>query len=276
MADVLAVLADLPFGVLAVRLTGVAVFVVIVALISERAGPFFGAMIASLPLYTGPIYLFLALDHPPAYLARVAVASMPTCAVIPVYLLTYGLFARAGRSMPLSLVTALGVWFTCAFFVQLYDWSLAEALLFAIPVFSVALLLAPRFTDAVPRQAGRRTWLDLGIRVLLVTIVVGVVNVLSLFVPAQITGILSIMPTITTALIIVLHDRIGGPATAALLAHSIGGLIGMLLALTLVAASITAWGSAISLSIALAICVAWNLMLIALKRGFPFSRARTH
>ncbi len=275
MTEVLAALADLPFTALAVRMAAVAVFAVIVALISERVGPFFGAMVASLPIYTGPVYLFLALDHPPDYLARVAVASMATCAVTPIYLLIYGLFARAGRSMMASLSAGLGVWLLCAIFVQLYDWTLVEALLFAVPIFAVSLLLAPHFTDAVPLKAGERAWLDLVVRVLLVTLIVGVVNALSPFVPARLTGILSIMPTVTTSLILVLHGRIGGPATAALLAHSIGGLIGMLLAVTLVAATVVKWGPALSLSLALGISVAWNLMLIAAKQGRALFTRRT-
>ena len=274
VTDVLAALADLPFTALAVRMAAVAVFIVIVALISERVGPFFGAMVASLPVYTGPVYLFLALDHPPDFLARVATASVAAFAVIPIYLLIYGLLAHAGKSMLLSLAAGSAAWLACAVFVQLYDWSLPEALLFAVPIFSAALLLAPRFTDAVPLKAGARSWIDLVVRVLLVTIVVGIVNALSPFVPVQLTGILSIMPTVTTSLIVVLHNRIGGPATAALLAHSIGGLIGMLLAITLVAATVVSWGRALSLSLALAVSVSWNLMLIAAKHGRAFFTRR--
>ena len=274
MTDFLAALADLPLTALAVRMAAVAVFIVIVAVVSERVGPFFGAMVASLPVYTGPVYVFLALDHPPAFLAQVATASVAAFAVIPVYLLIYGLMAHAGRSMLLSLAASSEVWLAVAIFVQLYDWSLPEALLFAVPIFSAALLLAPRFMDAVPLKAGARSWIDLAVRVLLVTIVVGIVNAMSPFVPAQLTGILSIMPTVTTSLILVLHNRIGGPATAALLAHSIGGLIGMLLAITLVAATTELWGPAVSLSLALAISVSWNLMLIAAKHGRSIFRAR--
>lgn len=276
MTEFLAALADLPLTALVIRMAAVAVFIVIVALISERAGPFFGAMVASLPVYTGPVYLFLALDHPPEYLSRVAIASMATCGVIPVYLLIYGLLARAGHSMLLSLSVGLGAWLVCAIFVQLYDWTLTEAFLFAVPVFTVSLLLAPHFTDAVPREAGKRAWLDLAVRVLLVTLVVGIVNALSPFVPARITGILSIMPTVVTSLIVVLHGRIGGPATAALLAHSIGGLIGMLLAVTLVAATVVPWGPALSLSLALTISVSWNLMLIAARHGRALFNRRAH
>jgi len=269
-----AALTDLPIAQLAVRMASVAVFVILVALISERVGPFFGAMVASLPVYTGPVYLFLALDYPPEFLAQVAVASIAAFGLTPIYLLMYGLCARSGRSMLLSLSVALGAWLVCAVLIQFYDWSLVESLLFGIPIFAVGALLAPQFTNAMPLKAGERRWSDLLVRVLLVTLVVGTVNALSPFVPTQLTGILSIMPTVTTSLIVVLHGRIGGPATAALLAHSIGGMIGMLFAITLVAATVATWGPALSLSLALAISVAWNLMLIAVKHGRALFRRR--
>lgn len=274
MTDIWAILADLPLAALAVRMSAVAVFIVVVALISERTGPFFGAMVASLPIYTGPVFVFLALDHPPAFLQRVATASVAAFAVIPVYLLIYGSLAHAGRSMLLSLTAGLGAWLACAVFVQIYEWSLPEAVLFAIPIFAASLLLAPRFMNAVPLKASPRSWVDLFVRVLLVTIVVGIVNASSPYVPVQLTGILSIMPIVMTSLIVVLHNRIGGPAAAALFAHSIGGLIGMFAAITLVAATVVAWGPALSLSVALVICVSWNLMLIAAKRGALFPRRR--
>lgn len=267
MTDVLAVLADLPFGALAARMCAVALVVVTVALISERVGAFFGAMVASLPTYTGPLFVFLAMDFPPEHLARVSVAALAACGVIPVNILVYGLLARRGHSMMVSLLGAFAAWFACAIFVQLYDWSLIEALIFAIPIFAVALLLAPQFMDAIPLKAGQRSWIDLAVRVLLVTTVVGTVNASSPFLPAQLTGILSIVPIVTASLIIVLHDRIGGPATAALLAHTVGGLIGMLLALAFVGLTVVPWGPVLSLSVALAICVCWNLMLIVARQG---------
>jgi hypothetical protein len=248
-------------------MAAVAVFILIVALLSERVGPFFGAMVASLPVYTGPVYLFLALDHPPEYLARVTIGSVAACGVIPVFLLFYALMARAGHAMLPSLMVGLGAWLVCATFVQLYDWSLVEALLFAIPIYAVSLLLSRNFTDAAALKPTGRSWVDLPLRVLLVAGIAGIVTAMSPFVPAKLTGILSIMPTVTTGLIMVLHGRIGGLATAALLAHSVGGLIGMLLALTLVGATVVAWGPALSLSLALAISISWNLMLIAATHG---------
>ena len=58
------------------KMIATALFVVIIALISERIGPFFGAMVASLPIYSGPIYLVLAFEHTPDYLAQAALGSV--------------------------------------------------------------------------------------------------------------------------------------------------------------------------------------------------------
>jgi len=265
--DFLAALADVPFFALGVRMAAVAVFIIISALISERAGPFFGAMVASLPVYTGPVFLFLAIDHPPEFLAQVAVGSLGSCGVVPVFIILYALMARAGHGALPSLLVALVAWVSVAALVQLKDWSLVEALVFALPIYGVAILIGRSFTQAVALTPTGRSWRDLMLRVLMVTCVVGAVNAMSPFLPVKITGILSIMPTVMMSLILVLHGRIGGPATAALLIHAITGMVGMLLAVTLVGLTIVPWGPAASLSAGLAMSLSWNLTLIAIRQA---------
>jgi hypothetical protein len=263
----LAALGDVPFFALAVRMAAVAVFIVIGALISERAGPFFGAMVTSLPVYTGPVYLFLAIDHPPEFLAQVTVGSLGSCAVIPVFVVLYALMARAGHSALPSLLVALVAWVCVATIVQLKDWTLIEALVFALPIYGVTILIGRSFTQAVALTPTGRSWRDLMLRVLMVTCVVGAVNAMSPFLPVKVTGMLSIMPTVMMSLILVLHGRIGGPATAALLIHAITGMVGMLLAVTLVGLTIVPWGPAASLSAGLAMSLSWNLTLIAIRQA---------
>jgi hypothetical protein len=270
----LAALADVPFFALGVRMAAVAVFIVIGALISERAGPFFGAMVASLPVYTGPVFLFLAIDHPPEFLAQVAIGSLGSCGVVPVFVLLYALMARAGYSALPSLLVAMIAWFSIAAIVQLKDWSLIEALVFALPIYGVTILIGRSFTQAVALTPTGRSWRDLMLRVLMVTCVVGAVNVLSPFLPVKVTGVLSIMPTVMMSLILVLHGRIGGPATAALLIHAITGMVGMLFAVTLVGRTIVPWGPAASLSAGLATSLTWNLTLIAIRQAGRVLRDR--
>jgi hypothetical protein len=62
-------------------------------------------------------------------------------------------------------------------------------------------------------------------------------------------------------MMLILHPRIGGPPTAAVLANSAGGLMGLGIAIAALHVAASRFGSVIGLSLALAICVGWNLGL---------------
>ena len=255
-------LAGMPLEVLALRMTLVALFVVLVALVAERLGPFLGAMVASLPLYTGPVYLLLALEHEPAYIVAATVTSVAICGANPVFALIYALLART-QGVAVSLLGGLSAWAACGALVQARgEWSLVEALLFVAPIYSVALWLAQSFTRGVALRTAKRHWTDLVQRAIFVAALTGLVIVASRHVPAEVTGILSVMPILTTSLILVMHPRVGGPATAALLAHTLGGLVGMVVAFAAVNLSIPHLGLWPGLGLGLAITLAWNVMLI--------------
>lgn len=260
-----AILAGLPPEQLALRMLLVALFVVLVAVVAERLGPFLGAMVASLPLYTGPVYLLLALEHGPAYIAAATVTSVAICGANPVLVLVYALLARR-HNVAISLAGGLAGWIGCAFLVRSQTWSLAEALLFVTPIYAVAVWLAQGFTRGVaPRHAERR-WSDLALRAVLVALLTGIVVVASRHLPPEVTGILSVVPILMSSLVLVLHPRVGGPATAALLAHTLGGLVGMVIGFAAVNLAIPLLGLWPALGIGLAITVVWNISLIGLRR----------
>jgi hypothetical protein len=62
-------------------------------------------------------------------------------------------------------------------------------------------------------------------------------------------------------MMLILHPRIGGRPTAAVLANSAGGLMGLGIAIASLHVAALRFGSAIGLALALAICIAWNLCL---------------
>jgi hypothetical protein len=251
--------------VLLLRMTLVAGFVVIVAVVAERLGPFLGAMVASLPLYTGPVYLLLALEHDAEYIRAATVTSVAICGANPVYVVIYALLART-QGPAASLAGSLTAWGACAVFVQALDWSLIEAFLFVTPIYLTALVLARAFTRGVAIRSAERRWTDLVQRAVFVAVLTGVVIVASQHVPPKITGILSVMPILTTSLILVMHPRVGGPATAALLSHTLGGLVGMVIAFMLVNLTIPTLGVWLALAVGLVTTVGWNIMLIAIRK----------
>ena len=67
--------------------------------------------------------------------------------------------------------------------------------------------------------------------------------------------------SVFTSMMLILHPRIGGPPTAAVLANSAWGLIGFGIAIAVLHVAALQFGSAIGLSLALATCVSWNLGL---------------
>ena len=64
-----------------------------------------------------------------------------------------------------------------------------------------------------------------------------------------------------TSLMLILHPRIGGPATAAVIANGLWGLIGFGIAIVVLHLGTRLLGSPAGLSLALATCVGWNLGL---------------
>lgn len=255
------------------KMVATALFVIVIAQISEKAGPFFAAMLASLPIYSGPIYLFLALEHTPEYLAQAAVGSTAISATIPVFSLTYCALAMR-HGMGLSLSGALLAWILAALAVRSHAWTIGQAVLLWLTANAIAVPLSRRFTRAASVPRAPRNWIDLPLRASLVALLVGVVTALSSHVPPMLTGILSVMPVIFTSLILVLHPRIGGPATAVLLAHSIGGMIGMTIGFVVVHLTIVRIGTVPALLIGLSISVAWNLMLIFARHGVAWIKRR--
>ena len=101
---------------------------------------------------------------------------------------------------------------------------------------------------------------------MLVATVVG----LSARVGATITGILAVFPIVLTSLMLILHPRIGGRPTAAVLANTISGLGGFACALLTLHLAAVPLGSPAALTLALAVSIAANLTIwAARRRGIP-------
>jgi len=264
MGDIIDTLTGWPALWLLLRVSIIASLVVVVTLLAEKLGPFLGAMVASLPLYTGPTYVLLALDHDVPYLVQATVGSIAICGATPVFALAYCIMAVRFGTWG-SLAGALAAWTGCALIVQSTQWTVVEALLFVTPIYIASVALARGFTRGVALKRAERKWTDLPLRAVMVAACSGSVILISKHVPPQLTGVLSVFPIIMTSLAVILHPRIGGPATSALFAHTLGGLVGMVLAFILIYFTIERIGAAAALSAGLAVTIAWNLMLIAMR-----------
>src|ERR1044072_995668 len=247
--------------VLALRRAVAAAFVDTASFITERSGPAIGALVATLPVSAGPSYLFLALDHDDAFIAQSAVATLPmNAATILMSLLIVHLAQR--RGLAFTLAAGIAVWFASAALVRAFDWTLAGGIVFNIVSLGICLPLVQRFRQARMPLITRR-WYDIPLRAALVATLVAVVVTLSNTVGPRISGIIALFPAAYTSLILILTPRIGGAATAALLANGQWGLIGFGLGVLTIHLATPPLGRAAALGLALAVCILWNLGLYA-------------
>ena len=244
---------------LALRMAVAATFVVTASVIAERSGPVIGALVATLPISAGPSYTFLALDHDAAFIAQGALASLPINAATIFLGLTYVVLAQRWNVV-ISAGGAIVVWTTLAALARMVPWSLAGGLIVNAVAFAICLPLLRRFRHARMPLITRR-WYDIPLRAGLVATLVAIVVTLSGWVGPGVSGTIALFPVVFTSMMLILHPRIGGPATAAVIANGGWGMMGFGVAIAVLHLAALGHGSAIALSLALATCIFWNLGL---------------
>ena len=256
---------DLYFAfTLIVKMAITAGFVLAATVTAERAGPLVGGLVATLPLGAGPVYVFLALDHGAHFIAQSAINSLAINTVNVVFALVYALFAQK-RSLLVSQPIALTVWFALAWGVHEIHWTLPTAVLLNVVVVGSAIALShPLRHVPIPRVHAR--WTDLALRAALVALLVGITVTASFRIGPSGSGILAVFPIILISVQIILHRRVGGKPSAAVMANGIVGLVGFACACVVLHFTAEAFGAAIGLTLALATSIAWSLLVYAVRR----------
>ena len=244
---------------LGLRMAVAAAFVVTASFITERSGPVIGALIATLPFSAGPSYVFLSLDHDAAFIAQGALASLPINAATIFMGLTYVILAQRQNAV-VSTGGAIAVWIGLAALARLIPWTLATGLVANAIAFAVCIPSLRHFRHIKMPLITRR-WYDIPLRAGLVATLVAVVTSLSGWVGPGLSGTIALFPVVFSSMMLILQPRIGGPATAAVIANSGWGLMGFGLAVAVLHLCALRFGSAIALGLALATCVSWNLGL---------------
>jgi hypothetical protein len=245
---------------LLLRMAIAAAFVVSASIITERSGPVIGALVATLPISAGPSYVFLSLDHDAAFIAQGALASLPINAATIFLGLTYVLLAQR-HSVLASCTAAIAVWLVLASIVHAVHWTLAGGLLVNAIAFAICLPIFDRYRHVEKMSLIARRWYDVPLRASLVATLVATVTALSSWVGPTVSGILALFPVVFTSMMLILQPRIGGPATAAVVANSGWGLIGFGLGIAMLHVGALHFGSAAGLGLGLSTCVCWNLAL---------------
>jgi hypothetical protein len=246
---------------LLVKMATSAVIVVTASLVVERTGPFLGAMIATLPISAGPAYAFLAYEHGPAFVETSSLVSLAANAATALFIVLYAVLAQR-RGVVASVAGALGAWLVAAYAITRIEWSLAAAAALNAAAYGGALLAARGYLGLAPvRSDAPKPWWAIPARAAGVMSLVAVVVLAGRLIGPKAAGLAALVPVVLTSLALVLHPRIGGPATAGVMANGLPGMIGFTTSIVVLHVMVVPLGSVAALLAALAVCVLWNVGL---------------
>jgi len=242
--------------VLAIKMVVAAGFVVAASFVAERTGALVGALVLTLPIGSGPAYILLALDHGAAFIADSTVASLAVHAASGIFGMAYVVAAQR-RSFAVTMAVAVGTWIACALAIRAITWSVPSAIVLNVAAYGVCVALAQRYLHVriVPLRAA------------LVAVLVGAVVMLGDNAGPVLAGIFAVFPIVMLSIMLILHPRIGGVATAAIIANAMWGLVGFALAILTLHLAAVPFGAPLALASALAVSVAVNIAIFLIRRG---------
>lgn len=191
------------------------------SLAARRWGETVGGLLVGLPLTSGPISLFLALEHGASFAADATHGSLGATAAQAAFALAYSACASRGVIAALSAACA-----AFAIAASLLQWSaLNQTGLFVVAVLStwLALHFIPR--DAAGAAPAASPWWDLPARMIVIgALVVTVTNSAPLLGPA-VSGTLASFPFMGVILAVFVHRSGGGLAARRVMRGMVAGLL---------------------------------------------------
>lgn len=245
-----------------VGLTALAVIVVTVA--AERAGALAGALLATLPTVPGPVFVLLALDHSPQFIANAATFALAANCMSASFAALYVVLAQR-KSLAVSIAAATVLWVAGAAVVTRWNFAPLSAALLTFSFLVVCFFIVRPYRKANIARVPLRP-VDFVIRGALAALATAIILIVGETVGPSWAGALSVFPVMFGSIAVLLHPRLGGPAAASVIANANIGMFGFALCALTVAVMATRIGSFPALALALAVSIGWNLGVFFLKR----------
>jgi len=229
-----------------------------VTLAGRRWGPAVGGWLAGLPLTSGPVSVFLALERGPAFAAQAAVGTLAGLVGVGCFCLVYARLARS-RSWILATAGGIAAYLTGAALLSRVPLALGPTAAGTLAL----LLLAFRSLPTTPRIGGAPAaprWdvpLRMAVATALVLLLTGTATVLG----PKLSGLLSPFPVFATVLAVFTHRHAGAAATQQLLRGIVLGSFAFAGFFVVVAAALDRWEAAATYVVACASALLINLAL---------------
>jgi hypothetical protein len=248
------------------KLILVPIFIGAVSLAGRRWGPTLSGWLIGLPLTSGPVAFFLALEQGNAFASEASQAIMVGIMSVFMFCLAYSWSAIRSAWLP-SMMAGVGAFLVTTYLLQMLSPALLIGFVSTILVLTISLLLMPRVSsDKLPPVSP--SW-DLPVRMISATALVLLITGLAQSLGPELTGLLSPFPVYATTLAVFTHRTQDGKQAVRLLRGVIVGSFTFIMFFLVVSLTIVEWG--VGLSFLTAIVVS----LLTHTASLQFLRSRS-
>jgi hypothetical protein len=192
------------------------------------AGQRFGAMVAGLlsgfPIISGPIFVFLTLEHGSEFGSRAAIATLAGLASFAVFALTYAWTSKRWP-WPLALLGGWSMFFASSLALIRFEWSLPLATTLAAAALGGAYYLLPHIPATLPPPPLPRS--EIVLRMLAGAALVVAVTWTGDKAGARLAGLFTPFPVAGSVLAACSHRVSGNEAAVRLLRGMLAGLVSL-------------------------------------------------
>jgi len=211
----------------------------LVSLAGRRWGPALSGWIIGLPLTSGPVSLFLALDHGTAFASRAAEGSLLGLISLAAFSLTYS-WLSVRTAWLISMLIGWAAFFALTFALEFVSLPLFLSFVVVIGCFLLVLKLLPESQNLGTVTKPPR-W-ETPLRMLVATaFVIGLTGSAGILGP-QLSGLLTPFPVFATILAVFTHHFHGANAARLLLRGLISGAFSFAVFFLIIAGLVDHWG----------------------------------
>lgn len=237
------------------------------SLAGRRWGAVVSGLLVGLPLTSGPIALFLALDHGATFAAAAAVGILAGGISVAIFCLAYT-WLVFWLAWPLAILAGWAVFFASTALLQLLTFSPLPLFLGIVALLAVVARLLPPVGSPHPPKA--LPWWDIPGRMLVATAFVVGLTGLAPRLGSHLSGLLAPFPIYISILGIFTHRLEGPQAVAGLMRGVVAGLYSFVAFFLVVALLLTHAGVAVTFLLASMVTLAIQgaaLWLVARRKA---------
>jgi uncharacterized membrane protein (GlpM family) len=196
-------------SLLAIKLSVTPLMILAASLAGRRWGEMVGGWLVGLPLTSGPVAVFLALEQGPDFAVQASAGSLAGVAAQAGFAVAYARLARRGWG--LALAGGAAAFWASAGVLQLGRFDHSALFLVAVACLVLALRALPRNSPA--RVRAKMPWWDIPARMAVVTLLIVALTSLAATLGPRLSGVLPTFPLFGATLAVFAH-RTRGPAAA--------------------------------------------------------------